>query len=124
MLTCNADGVAIGYVWVRFTSPIQYSIEHCTSTVYWINFPVQPPYEVDKIWTIRKTDTALIMECNEVEVLNFQFSDSSEWYCEDYWGGDVVKKIKFQEYYSFGIRYIDTASDSYRAKLAGNAGVL
>eukprot|EP00116_Pleurobrachia_bachei_P010798 sb/3471060/ len=75
MITYTAAGSLVGLVWVRFTSPIQYSITYCTTG--WTNLPVQPPDEVDKIWTIRKTATTFIIECNAVEVLNHQFSDSA-----------------------------------------------
>eukprot|EP00116_Pleurobrachia_bachei_P005810 sb/3466072/ len=72
----NAQDKSIGNSMVLFTSPIQYFIGYCTSS--WTEFPVQPPDEVDKIWTIQKTATAFIIECNGVEVLNHQFSDSSD----------------------------------------------
>eukprot|EP00116_Pleurobrachia_bachei_P006987 sb/3467249/ len=103
-----------GAVFVKFTSPIQYGIDYCAG---YTTLPVQPPDEVDKIWTIRKTATALSIECNGVEVLNYQFSDGSSSYCVAYWGGDVVEKIAFLNYYA-------TASDSYRAKPTGNIGVI
>ena len=101
------DESYIGGVWVQFSSPVQYFIDYCTSP--WTSLPVQPPDEEDKTWTIRKTATTLSIECNGVEVLNYQFSDSSNGNCVSKWGGDVVDKILFNSSY-------DTASDSYRAK--------
>ena len=98
----------IGGVLVQFSSSVKYHIGYCTSP-YWITLPVQPPEEVDKTWTIRKTATTLSIECNGVEVLNYQFSDSSLGDCVSKWGGDVVDKILFGS-------SSDTASDSYRAK--------
>eukprot|EP00116_Pleurobrachia_bachei_P006278 sb/3466540/ len=105
--TYTANGSLMGSVEVRFTKPIQYYISYCATS--WPELPVQPGDEVDKIWTIRKTNTTLNIECNGVEVLNYQFSNSSRDKCVPKWGGDVVKKIRFHSYY-------DTASDSYRAK--------
>ena len=73
----------------------------------WTDFPVQPPTEMEKIWTITKTETAFIITCNEFEVLNYLFADSSDSKCVPKWGGNVVEEIKFHS--------IDTASDNYRA---------
>ena len=78
---------------------------------------MQPPDEVKKTWTIRKTATTLSIECNGVEVLKYQFSDSDNSKCVPKWGGDVVEKIRFSN-------ADDTASDSYRAKLTDNDGIL
>eukprot|EP00116_Pleurobrachia_bachei_P003334 sb/3463596/ len=66
-------------------------IRYC---IDWTTFPVQPPDEVDKIWTFRKTATTLSIECNGVEVLNYQFSDGSETNCAA-WGGPIGKEIAF-----------------------------
>eukprot|EP00116_Pleurobrachia_bachei_P015522 sb/3475784/ len=107
----NIGSSFIGGVGVKFTKPIQYVIGFCNTSL----LPVQPPEEVDKIWTIQKTATAVRIDCNGVEVLNYQFSDSSESSCVSRWGGDVVEKILFYAY--------DTASDSYRT-VAGNEGVI
>ena len=106
MNTFTADGSYIGTLLVEFTSPFQYSITYCTG---WTSLPV--PEEVDKIWTIRKTATALSIECNGVELLSYQFSDSSYDSCVSKWGGDVVDKIWFG--------YTDNASDSFRARPTG-----
>eukprot|EP00116_Pleurobrachia_bachei_P010051 sb/3470313/ len=66
---------------MKFTSSIQYIIQHC-NWGNWTALPVQPGDEVDKTWTIRKTNTTLNIECNGVEVLNYQFSDSNDSDCE------------------------------------------
>eukprot|EP00116_Pleurobrachia_bachei_P013993 sb/3474255/ len=103
----TADDKLIGGVTVRFNSPMKYSIGHCTGTGDLPPLPVQPGDEVNKIWIIRKTNTTLSIECNGVEVLNYQFSDSNESDCETRWEEDVMK-IKFTQY--------GTASDSYGEK--------
>nr|AFK75460.1 putative secretory peptide-50 [Pleurobrachia bachei] len=105
--TYTADLSYIGGVLVQFNSPIQYIISYCNTS--WASLSVQPGDEADKIWTIWKTATALSIECNGVEVLNYQFSDSVGAKCASQWGGDVVEKIAFDSIY-------ETASDSYRAK--------
>eukprot|EP00116_Pleurobrachia_bachei_P011088 sb/3471350/ len=101
----TADDELIGGVTVRFTSPMKYSIGHCTEDLD--PLPVHPGDEVKKIWIIRKTNTTLSIECNGVEVLNYQFSDSNETDCETRWEEDVMKII-FTQY--------DTASDGYEEK--------
>ena len=80
-----------------------------------IALPVQPTEEVDNIWTIAKTDTALIITCNGVEVANFVF-DSGGSQCVSTMGGDIVEKIQLR---GTGSALLDTASDLYRA---GNTG--
>ena len=113
MFTINAFNKSVGKVEVKFDPPSRYWISDCASA----DLPVQPPDEVDKTWTIRKTATTLGIECNGVEVLNYQFSDSKDsLYCQTIWG-DEVKMIKFST-------NRDTASDSYREKPTGNYGVL
>ena len=100
----------IGDIVVEFNNLVKYSIENCVKMT---PLPEQPPEEVDKTWTIRKTSTTLSIECNGVDVLNYQFSNSSDDDCVPTWGGDVVGTIKF-------LSSKDTASDSYRAKPSGN----
>eukprot|EP00116_Pleurobrachia_bachei_P006753 sb/3467015/ len=90
---------------VKFSSPMQYYMGYCTD---WTTLPVQPPVEVDKIWTITKAKTALIITCNNVEVLNYLFAGSSISDCVTKFGGGDVGKIEFSSSY-------DTASDFYRA---------
>eukprot|EP00116_Pleurobrachia_bachei_P012374 sb/3472636/ len=98
------NGSTISNVIVSFSSPMQYSIGYCTSSL--TDLPVQPPVEVDKIWTITKTETALIITCSNVEVLNFLFADSSESQCVSRWGRDM-EQIMFI--------HSGTASDFYKA---------
>eukprot|EP00116_Pleurobrachia_bachei_P004296 sb/3464558/ len=97
----------IGNVRVMITSPnVMYYLIHCAA---WDVLPVQPPEEVEKIWTISKTETALIITCNDVIVLNYMFTDSANGDCVPMWGGDV-KNIEFTSGADG-----DSASDFYRA---------
>nr|AFK75465.1 putative secretory peptide-55 [Pleurobrachia bachei] len=72
----DKDSSSIGMVKVYFEPQMGYDIAFCTS-VWFTELPVQPPGEVEKIWTIAKTETAIIITCNGVEVLNYLFADSS-----------------------------------------------
>nr|AFK75413.1 putative secretory peptide-3 [Pleurobrachia bachei] len=112
VVTFTADGKVIGAVEMWFKSSVKYKITGSCKNWYSL-FPVQPPEEVDKTWTIRKNTTTLSIECNGVEVLNYQFSDSNDSSCVERWGGDVVELIKFSGKESGNE---DTASDTYRAK--------
>ena len=103
--TFGKDNSFIGGVSVKFSSTIQYQIAACTSGD--TKLSVQPPAEMDKIWTIIKTETDLIITCNNVEVLNYLFADSSDSDCVPRWRGDIVEEIRFTT--------DDTASDFYRA---------
>ena len=102
----NNAGSGIGHVHVNFSSPMKYRIKHCIGS--YTDLPVQPPVEVEKIWTIIKTETAIIITCNNVEVVSYLFADSSESNCATKWDGDIVEKIRFSGLY-------DTSSDFYRA---------
>eukprot|EP00116_Pleurobrachia_bachei_P008094 sb/3468356/ len=95
----------ISSVVMTFSSPVQYKIERCIGD--FTDLPVQPPVEVETIWTIAKTETALIITCNDVEVLNYLFADSSNSKCVSVVGGNVVNVISFTKH--------DTASTFYRA---------
>ena len=102
----DKDSNLKGGAGVRFTSPMLYGIGGCTPD--WAELPVQPTIEVDMIWTYTKTDTAFIITCNGVEVLNYLFADSPiSTDCVSRWVGDVVEEIMFPS--------TDTASDFYKA---------
>ena len=101
----DKDSSHISGVQLKFSSPMQYHIYFCVTT--WTDLPVNPPMEVEKIWTITKTEAAFIITCNEVEVVNFLFADSSNSNCVPNLGGNTVEQIEF--------RSDDTASDFYRA---------
>ena len=95
----------ISTVGVKFSSPMRYWIYYCTSST---DLPVEPPTKVDKIWKIIKTETAIIITCNDVEVLKYLFADSPESGCVTRVGGGDLEQILFTSGY-------DTASDYYRA---------
>eukprot|EP00116_Pleurobrachia_bachei_P017962 sb/3478224/ len=98
----DKDNSYIGGVTVLYPSPVRYSIHSCM--ISYIDLPVQPPVEVDKIWTITKINTALIITCNGVEVLNYVFADSSNSDCVSRWGGSDVEQIFFYKRNSYFYR--------------------
>ena len=100
----DKDGNYLSTASVTFYSTVRYRIGDCTNT---IALPVQPPVEVEKIWKFTKTETTLIITCNDVEVLSYLFADSSNSNCVPKWGGDIVEGIKFSN--------VDAASDFYKA---------
>ena len=104
----GTGNTGLGAIAVRFSSPIRYWIGYCMNDP--TDLPVQPPEEVDMIWTIIKTETAIIVRCNDVEVLNYRFADSSLGTCVSTKQGDVVEKIAFVK----SNKELDTASDFYR----------
>ena len=100
------EGIAI-----RFSSPIKFWMAYCNSEGFspvYTDLPVQPPDEADKVWTFIKTASALIITCNDVELLNYEFANSEFSNCVPKWGGDTTDKILFSESFN-------TASDFYRA---------
>nr|AFK75411.1 putative secretory peptide-1 [Pleurobrachia bachei] len=91
---------------VYFSTIMRYKLVPCTGDINtWTDLPVQPPVEVEKIWTFTKTETAFTITCNGVEVLTYQFADSPHGDCVTKLGGDVVEQIQFLNW--------DTASDYY-----------
>ena len=106
----DKNGTFITGVGMRFSSTIQFAISHCTTG--WTDLPEQPQADVDKIWTITKTETSIIISCYSVDVLNYQFADSSDSDCVAKWGGNVVDQIMFKD--------DDTASDFYNGDQGKN----
>ena len=96
---------------IKFTSPVMYGLSYCAKDLV---LPVQPPDELDKIWTITNTSTSLIISCNGVELLNFVFSDSNDSKCVPQWS----RKVGYLKFDNAG-----KASDYYRAKPTGKPGV-
>ena len=94
---------------LSFSITPRYYIWYCTSSD--TTFPVDLPAELDKIWTITKTATALVIECNDVEVLNYLYSEASMASCVTTLSQDV-EKIWFTS-------INDDASDAYRQKPTG-----
>ena len=104
----TAEDTFISNIRLVFSATLQYRINQCTG---YSNFSVDVPAEQDKIWTITKTDTAIKIECNDVEMVNLVYSDSSEDDCVAKYSQDVGK-IKFLS--------SDSASDEYRQKSTGD----
>ena len=114
MYPTEAQGVYyIGFILVKFSNPSRYYKHKCK---VWTDLPVQPPSELEKVWTFTKTEDSFIIHCNNVKVLNLKFSDSSLGQCVTTWEGTQVGKILFYKNAMFNTHDSDTASDSYRGK--------
>ena len=101
------DHESSGYIAVWFTDPLAYKIGSCTSSYY--PFPVTPPTEPTKIWTISKSFTDISIDCNGARVLKISFASYGST-CYEKLSQDVAK-IAFWD----GETYDDdTASDGYR----------
>ena len=96
---------------VRFKNPPEYSVGYCTPDGIFPTFTM-PDGDV-KIWTITKYSTKVILHCNEVEIFNYKFSESTRAECQGIWSPEKT-------HFHFGTT--DTASDFYR--VAPNYGNL
>ena len=73
-------------MWLNQDFP-KYLIHQCTNSAG-TNFPGTLPTAQDKIWTITKTSTAVKIECNNVEALNYVFLESTNGLCTAIWSRD------------------------------------
>ena len=104
----SAGGDKTGYVYLYFSSAMQYQLGYCTYTT---NLPTAPPSTANKVWRItltRSSGVRVQIHCNGVEVLNLLLSDRTCGYSSwsTTWNRDV-EKIWFHSRW-------DTASDKYR----------
>eukprot|EP00116_Pleurobrachia_bachei_P007054 sb/3467316/ len=99
----SGDGDQIASIRIAaYTTNWNYHIGQCMEA--FTPLPVQPSSETDqKVWNLTKTDTTLIISCNGVELLEYDFTSSSD--CA-VWRGDVVEAIKFSSNF-------DTASKTF-----------
>ena len=102
-----------GGIGVKFGNRrLKYWLDGCSTELHdatYTDFTVQPSNKVDKIWTFTITETAVIIDCNGVELLDYQFSDSSHSDTCKNWVEKECKYIKFLSNYN-------KASEFYRAK--------
>ena len=93
----------LGYFYISFGNPITITVPSCSSNSK--SFLTPLPLEPQKIWTVTKSSTNLIIHCNEVKVFEFRIgADGPE--CGSKWSKDVAKIVFWG---------IDTASDRYRS---------
>ena len=97
------EGNTIGDITIEFGVEVTYSISSCTSTQMKFN---SLPEDDNKVWTIRKTENSLTIECNDALVLEYLFASSENSQCNSNWSQDI-DTIMFQS--------LDTASVRYRA---------
>ena len=63
-----------------FSHHWSYVLDQCTENFFMKRFLKNVPSETVKHWIITKTSTHLIVKCNEVTVLNFNFSADCDYY--------------------------------------------
>ena len=99
------DWRGIGYIYIKFSNPISYTAYPCTNGQHLTT----APNEKQKIWTLTKTSTNLMIDCNGVKVFDLNFQSAS---CATAWSQDVAKIV----FWSRGGLSLtdDTASDGYR----------
>ena len=104
-----SSGGILGQIQIRLNDEPQYWIKYCRQS--WAKFSQNLPENDNRDWKITKTSqpAGLTIHCNNTEILNFQFSETTctgghktNWM--NFWGKEM-KKINFQG---------DTASDFYQ----------
>ena len=111
-------------VWIAFNKDnTVFHIGGCpvTQGLYWNKFPVIPTVTPDKIWKFSKYFTVFTISCNGVELVAFNFSESTNSGCVSRWEVGLVKYIMFigEKSGEKDHRY-DTASDEYLITEHGN----
>ena len=104
----TSEEAYISRILLRFDATPKLYINRCTSGS--ITFPVDLPTGQNKIWTITKTTTALKIECNDVVVLDYLYTEFINSDCVAKFSKDV-EKIWFTS--------SDDASDEYRQEPIG-----
>ena len=93
----------VAYISVRFGDVPTYKISSCVTSE--TSFSTTLPSEQEKIWTITKTDTALTIMCNGIEVVEVIYANYAD-ACANAWNSDVAKILFYPGN--------DTASEEYR----------
>ena len=110
----DADGKDAGGVKISFEDPPQWALGYCMEA--WKDFVLTQ--ELIQTWTIKKVygGGAVLISCNDEEVVNYLYAASNNSKCESKWSKEV-SKIRFNP--------SDTASLEYRAKplKAGEGGL-
>lgn len=97
-----SEGNTLGDFLITFQDEPTVSIPMCTDRP--IKF-TSLTEAVNKLWTIRKTDQALIVECNDALVLEYEFDSSDNDLCTLNWSEDIDHIMFLTE---------DTASKMFR----------
>ena len=93
-----STGGLLGQIQIRLNDEPQYWIKYCRQS--WAKFSQNLPENDNRDWKITKTSQpdGFTIHCNNTEILNFQFSETTctthknNWM--DYWGKEM-KKIHF-----------------------------
>jgi hypothetical protein len=99
----RGEDSVIGSLTINFGREPTYMISRCTETEKKF---LSLPNSNTKLWTIRKSDNFLTVECNDELVLEYEFDSSNSDQCSTSWSRDVESIIFLS---------LDTASVKFRA---------
>ena len=94
-------------IFVDFNEPPTYKIGYCTNDIV---FTMPQSVAPDAIWTVTKTESELILQCNGEKIYKYMFSES----CASNWVLENANYILFMSG--------DSASTAYR-KYSGGTSV-
>ena len=81
---------------IQFTDPPQYKLSCFHNSKVWVTFT--PPSVTSRVWNITKTATSLAIVCNEMQIIDYVFSDQEAGDtngCVLKWSG-YITRIMFQ----------------------------
>ena len=81
-----SQGDVVGDLTITFGSEPTYSISPCTTAE--VKFSSLPEDDT-KLWTIKKHENSLTIECNDVLVLQYVFDSSDDAQCSTNWNQDI-----------------------------------
>ena len=101
----RTSDVKISAFWIEFAEPYSYHVGKCTENGKVDQFQVSLPTDTEKIWKISEKLDSLEINCNGLQILNYEFASGYQNNCATQWGLDAAR-IQFAT--------TDTASKSYR----------
>ena len=92
---------------IWFKDPPEYQINYCSNPTI---FTMPDAENEQRIWTFRKQNDRLQLQCNGAQIFDFNFKESAWSDCRDMWSADFAQ-MRFANSQRWGF---DTASDSFR----------
>ena len=84
------DEIIAGILTIAFDSELVYHLSSCTDeSVQGIAVPTNLS-DGGQLWTIRKSDKLLTIECNDALVLQYKFTSSGNENCVSKWSEDIL----------------------------------
>lgn len=84
------DEVIAGILTISFDNALSYHLSSCTTESIQ---GIAVPSNINKgrqLWTIRKSEKLLTIECNDALVLQYKFADSENEECVSKWREDIL----------------------------------